>query len=192
MKEQNNRAYLTLNETLDDIKKAISSKDYEPEILELTEVIGYGEESSDNEIVTKANSNPLVLENTIEEKTAKTNHYNDAKNEAPIKQPSEENDARFLHSNPAHESTSPIHPDKLNNLINQEVADQSQQILKSLLKQTNKHPTYNMKLSSDITLENIVIEILKPILSDWLNRNLPDIVQKVVEKEIRKLIPRDD
>lgn len=38
-------------------------------------------------------------------------------------------------------------------------------------------------------LENLVIEALKPQLTNWLNANLPDIVRNIVEKEIKKLVP---
>lgn len=45
---------------------------------------------------------------------------------------------------------------------------------------------------SGTSLEDIVIEAMKPFLADWLNKNLPIIVRKVVEKEVKRLIPKDD
>ncbi|MFU7503016.1 MAG: DUF2497 domain-containing protein [Candidatus Tisiphia sp.] len=41
------------------------------------------------------------------------------------------------------------------------------------------------------TLENLIIEMLRPQLSQWLNTNLPLLVKQLVEKEIQKLIPND-
>ncbi|MDR0773806.1 MAG: DUF2497 domain-containing protein [Rickettsia sp.] len=41
------------------------------------------------------------------------------------------------------------------------------------------------------TLEDIIIEMLRPQLSQWLNKNLPLLVKQLVEKEIQKLIPND-
>ncbi|BFD46573.1 MAG: PopZ family protein [Rickettsia endosymbiont of Sergentomyia squamirostris] len=41
------------------------------------------------------------------------------------------------------------------------------------------------------TLEDIIIEMLRPQLSQWLNTNLPLLVKQLVEKEIQKLIPND-
>lgn len=38
-----------------------------------------------------------------------------------------------------------------------------------------------------ITLEEIVRELMKPMLRDWLDRNLPSLIEKVVEKELDKL-----
>lgn len=37
------------------------------------------------------------------------------------------------------------------------------------------------------TVEGLVIEALKPMLKDWLDSNLPGMVERLVEKEIRKL-----
>ncbi len=43
-----------------------------------------------------------------------------------------------------------------------------------------------------LTLEEIVIEMLRPQLKKWLNDNLPSIVQQLVEKEIKRLIPEEE
>lgn len=37
------------------------------------------------------------------------------------------------------------------------------------------------------TLENMVADLLRPILKDWLDNNLPAIVERVVQKEIQKI-----
>jgi cell pole-organizing protein PopZ len=41
--------------------------------------------------------------------------------------------------------------------------------------------------SSGVTVEGMVREILKPMLKSWLDENLPNIVQKMVEREIERL-----
>lgn len=38
-----------------------------------------------------------------------------------------------------------------------------------------------------VTLEDIVRDLMKPMLRDWLDRNLPSLIEKVVEKELDKL-----
>lgn len=40
---------------------------------------------------------------------------------------------------------------------------------------------------SSITLEDLVREMLNPMLSDWLNSNLPPMVERIVQKELEKL-----
>ena len=39
-----------------------------------------------------------------------------------------------------------------------------------------------------ITLEDIVREMMRPLLKDWLDNNLPKIVEQQVQKEIRSLV----
>lgn len=41
--------------------------------------------------------------------------------------------------------------------------------------------------SGSVTLEGLVREMLRPMLKDWLDRNLPDIVDEVVSREIARL-----
>jgi cell pole-organizing protein PopZ len=41
-----------------------------------------------------------------------------------------------------------------------------------------------------ITIEGIVREMLRPLLREWLDKNLPDLVQKSVERELEKLSKR--
>lgn len=42
-------------------------------------------------------------------------------------------------------------------------------------------------LRSGTTVEDLVMEALKPMLKSWLDANLPTIVEKLVEREVRKL-----
>jgi cell pole-organizing protein PopZ len=37
------------------------------------------------------------------------------------------------------------------------------------------------------TLESMVMELIRPVLKEWLDRNLPTLVERVVQKEIRKI-----
>ena len=43
----------------------------------------------------------------------------------------------------------------------------------------------------DITLDALVREALQPILTDWVERNLPDIVERLVQAEIRRMMEKD-
>jgi len=42
--------------------------------------------------------------------------------------------------------------------------------------------------SGNKTLEEIVKELLRPMLKEWLDDNLPGLVERLVEKEIVKLV----
>lgn len=41
-----------------------------------------------------------------------------------------------------------------------------------------------------ITLEDIVRELLNPMLRDWMDQNLPPMVERIVQKELEKLARR--
>lgn len=43
---------------------------------------------------------------------------------------------------------------------------------------------------SAATLDDLVREALKPLLKDWLDKNLPALVERIVQKEIQKLARR--
>ena len=87
----------------------------------------------------------------------------------------------------------PVAPVKVQaeSLITQNVAEASAHALKNLVDSIPKPKIDSPMLRSGSTLEDLVVESLRPELSQWLNTNLPVLVQSLVEKEIRKLIPRD-
>ena len=44
--------------------------------------------------------------------------------------------------------------------------------------------------ASERTLAEIVTELLRPLLREWLDKNLPDLIERLVRKEIEKLVRR--
>lgn len=44
--------------------------------------------------------------------------------------------------------------------------------------------------NSNLTLEAMVKEMIRPMLREWLDANLPDLVQKMVERELERLTKR--
>lgn len=43
---------------------------------------------------------------------------------------------------------------------------------------------------ANITLESLVREMLKPLLREWLDRNLPYLIERMVKKEIDQMVNR--
>ena len=41
-----------------------------------------------------------------------------------------------------------------------------------------------------ITVEQLIVDLLTPMLRDWLDQNLPAVVERVVEQEVKKLARR--
>lgn len=81
---------------------------------------------------------------------------------------------------------------KQDQLLNESAAQESKNVLKDLIKMTGKSTADQSNSRGGTSLEDLVIGILKPELSLWLNNNLPNIVTAVVQKEINKLIPKDE
>jgi len=42
----------------------------------------------------------------------------------------------------------------------------------------------------DVTLEGMVREMMRPLLKEWLDRNLPHLIERLVKKEIDQMINR--
>lgn len=78
-------------------------------------------------------------------------------------------------------------------LVSENTAEATSALINQL-KQTakSKQESEAMKFRSGTTVEDVVIELLKPHLSQWLDQNLPGIVKNAVEKEVKKLIPNEE
>lgn len=82
--------------------------------------------------------------------------------------------------------------DNIDSLISNEAATATSNALHNF-----KHMQHNMELPqipqaslgfrSGTTIEDLVIEALKPELRDWLNANLPSMVERMVAAEIKKI-----
>ncbi len=44
--------------------------------------------------------------------------------------------------------------------------------------------------SRDLTLEGLIREILRPLLKEWLDENLPYLIERLVKKEIDHMVNR--
>jgi cell pole-organizing protein PopZ len=42
-------------------------------------------------------------------------------------------------------------------------------------------------VGSGVTLEDMIRDLLRPMLKDWLDENLPSVVERMVEKEIARI-----
>jgi len=79
----------------------------------------------------------------------------------------------------------------MDSLVSEASAKATSDALKELMKNVPKTSVDSPSLRSGTTLENLVVEAIKPFLTEWLDKNLPTIVENIVQKEIKKLVPRD-
>lgn len=79
-------------------------------------------------------------------------------------------------------------------LVSKETAAKSAAALQALKSmpspETPSPPPSGLKFRSGTTIEDLVIEGLKPMLKEWLDANLPGMVERLVEREIKKLSSR--
>lgn len=69
--------------------------------------------------------------------------------------------------------------------------DHGASLLTNLAREIVRQKAFGLGNSS-ITLEDIVRELLKPILSEWLDQNLPYMIERIVKKEIERMVNRSE
>jgi len=77
------------------------------------------------------------------------------------------------------------------NILSEDIANKSSKAIQNLLNNIPRPDIDSPAFRSAITLEDVVMEMIKPMLKEWLDNNLEAIVRDIVEKEIKKIIPRD-
>lgn len=76
-------------------------------------------------------------------------------------------------------------------LVSDDSAKQTTAALKDLMNNIPKPKVESVGLRTGSTVEDLVVESLKPMLTKWLDANLPLIVRELVQKEIEKLVPHE-
>jgi uncharacterized protein len=110
----------------------------------------------------------------------------------PVIQQEEPKQAPVIVEKPIHKAVSePVADVAASNLLSQNVASAASQSLKGLIDSVPKPDVDSPQFRGGHTLEDLVVETMKPMLAEWLNANLPVIVSDLVEKEIRRLVPRE-
>lgn len=74
-------------------------------------------------------------------------------------------------------------------LISEPVARHSTSLLSDLAREIVRHRGIGLG-NGGITLEDMVRELLKPILKEWLDDNLPYMIERIVKQEIEKMVNR--
>ena len=76
-------------------------------------------------------------------------------------------------------------------LVSQGVVEEAAEALRNFAQQAGKMSPETPKSRVGRTVEELMVEMLRPEISRWLNANLPSIVHQLVEKEIRRLTPKE-
>jgi cell pole-organizing protein PopZ len=162
---------MSIEQILTSIRKVIDSQEINQanndDVLELTDIVGNGSTvSSDCVTIAHQKSNLNFADDALEQENGKCTLNN------------------FTLSDKLEEKilSSP--------LISEKSVTNTTNTLKYFL-DVEKEANANLPNPKAKTLEELVIEIIKPQLSQWLDKNLPILVKQLVEKEIQKLLPQD-
>jgi hypothetical protein len=74
-------------------------------------------------------------------------------------------------------------------LVSQQAAENSTDVLSQLARAILDRRDMAVA-TRDVTLESMVREMLRPLLREWLDRNLPYLIERLVKKEIDLMINR--
>ena len=74
-------------------------------------------------------------------------------------------------------------------IISQPVANATACSLAQLAKAVSQDRNFALGGSS-LTLEMLIREMLKPFLKEWLDANLPQVVERIVKKEIERVVDK--
>ncbi|MFB3054567.1 MAG: DUF2497 domain-containing protein [Alphaproteobacteria bacterium] len=157
---------LDLIEKVDD---PVDSKDEEGEPSPVEEPQAELEPEAESEDAASAGEEEPVLE--------------DAGEEAPSDEP--EPDEQPAEAEPAS-------PGDDESIISAAAAAAASGTFAELAKAMDREPETvgNMALGSGNSLEDLVKEMVRPMLKEWLDRNLPALVKHLVRKEIQRMVSR--
>ncbi len=77
------------------------------------------------------------------------------------------------------------------NLVNQETAQGLRQSLSTLAALSQPSPRPQIVRTGETSLESLVTEMLRPMMKEWLDQNLPTLVESMVEREIKRITKKD-
>ena len=80
-------------------------------------------------------------------------------------------------------------------LVSDQAADASIDAFAELARAIEPEPasTTDLRFSdSGRTVEELVMQLIRPMLREWLDENLPPLVERLVQKEIRHLVRRSE
>ena len=69
--------------------------------------------------------------------------------------------------------------------------DHGASLLSNLAREIVRQKSFGLG-NSAITLEDLVNELLRPILKEWLDQNLPYMIERIVKKEIERMVNRSE
>lgn len=163
----------SVKDILEDIKKAISGKNAsgdKAEVMDEDDDVLCLEEEYSEDIEEK--------ENSEEENNCQSEKMNNQFNSYNLEE-------KNLYDNIQMSSNEVSHQEQNNEHL---VLKENMEEIKTLLEKMQSELRYKQQKRADLTVEELVVSLLKPQLSEWLNKYLHALVKEVVEKELKDII----
>ena len=163
----------SVKDILEDIKKAISGKNAS---VDKAEVI-----DEDDDVLCLEEEYP----EDIEEKE-NSEEGNDCQSEKMNNQFNSYNsEEKNLYDNIQMSNNKVSYQEQSNEHL---VLKENMEEIKTLLEKMQSELRHKQQKRADLTVEELVVSLLKPQLSEWLNKYLHALVKEVVEKELKDII----
>lgn len=156
----------------EDGSEITSEENVNDDVLELTEIIDDTPEAEEIEQSEEMEEEP-VMENTAAQDD--TDILNNIDTALTVEETEEE-------------APKASEPDEA--LISGEIAKAASDKLKELKSNITKPApvaTPSPVTRNGTTVEDLMVEAMRPMLKEWLDTNLPSIVERIVEREVRKI-----
>ncbi|MFV0948934.1 MULTISPECIES: PopZ family protein [unclassified Wolbachia] len=163
----------SVKDILEDIKKAISGKNPSGDRAEIID--------EDDEVLCLEEEYPEDIEekeNSEEENNCQSEKMNNQFN-------SYNSEEKNLYNNIQMSSNKVSYQEQSNEHL---VLKENMEEIKTLLEKMQSELRHKQQKRADLTVEELVVSLLKPQLSEWLNKYLHALVKEVVEKELKDII----
>ncbi|NSX83252.1 DUF2497 domain-containing protein [Wolbachia endosymbiont of Atemnus politus] len=185
--EQNNQS---VKDILEDIKKAISGKNANDDKMKIEEkedddvlyleeeYLEDSEEDSKKQDKEDINNNDDRSEEMVFDNTKLNGHSHDLEKEKDVLL---QRNTQISSNRVDNSSSQAQNNDHL-------VLKENMKEIKELLEKMQNELQHKQQKKANLTVEELVTSLLKPQLSEWLNKYLHTLVKEVVEKELKGII----
>ncbi|AGJ98740.1 hypothetical protein wNo_03050 [Wolbachia endosymbiont of Drosophila simulans wNo] len=165
----------SVKDILGDIKKAISGKNPSGDRAEIID--------EDDDVLCLEEEYPEDIEekeNSEEENNCQSEKMNNLFNSH-----SYNSEEKNLYDNIKMSNNKVSYQEQSNEHL---VLKENMEEIKTLLEKMQSELRHKQQKRADLTVEELVVSLLKPQLSEWLNKYLHALVKEVVEKELKDII----
>lgn len=173
----------SVKDILEDIKKAISGKNPSGDKAEVMD--------EDDEVLCLEEEYLEEIEKDVDDKKENSEEENDCQSEKIAFNNNQSNSHSYnseeknLYNDIQINNSKASHQEQSNEHL---VLKENMEEIKTLLEKMQSELRHKQQKRADLTVEELVVSLLKPQLSEWLNKYLHALVKEVVEKELKDII----